>query len=367
MQLEEILEWSVSRTSRTSRTTEFSRAFLDQYRTRPRYAIGKNTETLALHQFTQLDGIIDDFSRQGDAWHGIPLIRAVDAPKDAWVVNCSTSIRPLDTLYYLRASGFQNVIGLSDVICVADGALGWPRFVEAQREEILEHLDAWKEIHDSLADEESRKTLRDVLKFRLSADPTHMRDYRVRTDEQYFEPFMRYSNEVFVDAGGYDGDTSEGFATRYCDYARILLFEPSAKSIARARARLAHFRDIDFFQIGLSDIPGRASFDAESGSASSMSESGEEEITVDTLDSAVTRPVSFIKMDLEGWELPALRGARGHIDADKPKLAVAAYHDAPDLRCIHNFMQTFDHDHKVFLRHYTQGWSETVLYFVPNN
>jgi len=47
---------------------------------------------------------------------------------------------------------------------------------------------------------------------------------------------------------------------------------------------------------------------------------------VTTLDAAIGQPVSFIKMDLEGWELNALEGSRAHILEDRPKLAISVYH-----------------------------------------
>lgn len=340
-----------------------SDAFLDRHREKPRYAIGKNTETLAVHALTPLDGVIDDYCNPGELWRGIPLLRTAEARKDARVVNCSTSIRPLATLDHLRAAGFEAIAGIGDVIRSADGALEWPEFVQSQRREIDEHLDELQFIHDTLADEESRRTLRDVIRFRLTADPECMRGYSVRLAEQYFEDFMEYGNEVFVDAGGFDGDTAEAFATRYPDYRKIMLFEPSARNMTAARARLAPLRDIAYFPIGLSDDPGRLRFDPDNGSASAVIDSGGEEIVVDTLDAIVHEPVSFIKMDLEGWEMQALRGARGHIASDRPKLAIAVYHASADLRLVHQYIKTFGHGYRVFLRHYTQGWSETVLFF----
>jgi len=360
MQLAEILERSLSRPVAATRASE---AFLDSHRTKPRFAIGKNAEALAIHRLVPLDGIIDDYAAPGETWRNISLIRTVDAPKDASVVNCSTSIRPVDTLDHLYASGFRNVAGIPDLVRSAGGALAWPDFVEAQRRELQVHIDAWQTIHDRLADDASRQVLRDVLLFRLTADAEHMRGYTVRVMEQYFEPFMEYGREVFVDAGGFDGDTSEAFAARYPDYRKIFLFEPSAHNIARARERLAGLRDVAFFPIGLSRAPGRLRFDPGAGSASAVSSFGSDEIVVDTLDAVVSEPVSFVKMDLEGWELPALEGASGHIRSDRPKLAIAVYHGAADLRLIHEFVHSFDHDYRVFLRHYTQGWSETVLFF----
>lgn len=66
--------------------------------------------------------------------------------------------------------------------------------------------------------------------------------------------------------------------------------------------------------------------------------------------------LTFIKIDLEGWELKALYGAVRHIAEDHPKLAISVYHHAGDFWRIRD-------DYQVFLRHYTEGWSESVMYF----
>lgn len=362
MRLLEALEQVISRPASDA---EAARDFLDDHRAGPRYAMGKNADSMALHRLVPLDGIIDDYAGPGELWNDIPLIHADDACKQGRVANCSTSIRPLDARDRLRAVGFDTVASLSGIVQAAEGSLPLPSFVEAQRREMRDHPDAWQAILNGLADDASKSTLLDVLRFRLTADPVYMRDYRVRIQDQYFEDFMAYGNEVFVDAGGFDGDTAEAFATRYPDYRKILLFEPSERNMALARSRLAGFRDIAFHSFGLSDAPGRLRFDPGSGSASAISDSGAGEIVVDTLDAAIHEPVTVIKMDLEGWELHALEGSRRHLRDDRPKLAIAAYHDAPDLRRIHAFVSSFGHDYRVFLRHYTQGWSETVLFFKP--
>ena len=362
MRLSEILEKAHARVAMDARAAV---GFLGRQSSAPRYAIGKNEETLAVHRFAPLDGIIDDVATPGDLWNGIPLLRTKSARKDGSVVNCSTSIRPVDALDHLVASGFRHVVSLPDLVCVADGALRLPEFVARQRKEISEQASVWQEIHDALEDAVSRRTLIDVLSFRMTADPECMRGYSVRVHEQYFEDFMAYREEVFVDAGGFDGDTAEEFSSRYPDYRKILLFEPSEHNIGIARRRLAAARDVTFFPIGLSDTAARLRFDPDKGSASSVIASGTCEIAVDALDALVEESVSVIKMDLEGWELPALEGAKRHVRDDRPKLAIAVYHDAPDLRRIWQFVESFGHDYKVYLRHYTQGWSETVLFFVP--
>ena len=87
-------------------------------------------------------------------------------------------------------------------------------------------------------------------------------------------------------------------------------------------------------------------------------------IRVEPLDARLPGPVTLIKMDLEGWETRALAGARRLIRDNRPKLALAVYHRASDFRNIARFALEIHPDYRVYLRHYTQGWSETVMFFV---
>jgi len=195
-----------------------------------------------------------------------------------------------------------------------------------------------------------------------------MQRYSVRLREQYFEDFLHLGKgELFVDAGGYDGDTTEEFCRRCPCYSGVHLFEPNANNLQKARIRLKDMRDIHYYEMGLSDISGELTFDAAAGPASSVSDAGDCSIQMTTLDLAVDGSVSFIKMDLEGWELKALEGALGHIQDDHPKLAVAVYHRPSDFLHVHEFVKRVCPGCRVWLRHYTEGWSETVMYFLPKH
>ena len=339
--------------------------FSDICRAKERFAIGKNHESLALHLVAPLKGIIDDAASQGSKWNGIPLLKTSAVPINSVVINCSTSISPVAASKHLHASGFESVVGFNNLVITANGELAWPGFVRSFHQEMDTQASAWQEIFDSLSDDQSQKTLLDLVRFRYTANPEFMKGYRVRLNEQYFESFMDYSNEVFVDAGGFDGDTTQEFAALYADYKKILFFEPSVKNMKAAHQRLRNIDRIKYYPVGLSDTKGELKFNEDDGSASSIKDTGDCKISVDTLDSLVHEKVTFIKMDLEGYELKALHGAKGHLLRDRPKLAIAVYHDSSDFRTIFKFIQNLDLDYKVYLRHYTQGWSETVMYFKP--
>lgn len=347
--------------------TELVDRFLSNRTDVLRFVIGKNEESTQIINLFKIDGLIDDFSGSGKKWNGISVFRRSDVPKDTIIVNCSTSISPIAVSKQLTKAGLYRILNVHEVISATEGRINKPWFVRQMHEDYLHNQAKWFELYKSLADEKSKRTLLDVMRFRLSADPIYMQKYKVRFDDQYFENFLNIEQETFVDAGGYDGDTTELFCVNYPNYKKVLFFEPSDRNMEQAKNRLKRFRDITYISEGLSDKSESLSYDPDAGPASSISSTiGSVSIKVDKLDRLVTDPVSFIKMDLEGWELPALCGSKDHIINDSPKLAIAVYHNAKDFCAIKNFVHSLGVSYKVFLRHYSEGWSETVMYFVPN-
>ena len=72
--------------------------------------------------------------------------------------------------------------------------------------------------------------------------------------------------------------------------------------------------------------------------------------------------VSFIKMDIEGSELPALRGAAKTIRRDKPLCAISAYHRPGDVIVLMQYLKSLVPEYQFALRHYSNIDTETVLY-----
>ena len=342
-----------------------AKTFLSQGANISRYVIGKNEQSEMLIKTFKIDGIIDDYAAVQTVWNKIPVIKSTAIPVNAIVVNCSTSISPVSVARNLSEAGVQNLLNLHELIYASDNRIPLPSFQDQMKKDYTSNASEWLKLYQLMSDEESKMTLIDIVRYRLTADPVYMKGYSVRLNQQYFEDFMNYSSEVFVDIGGFDGDTTEEFCRRYNNYKKVFLFEPSEENISAAISRLSKLFRIEFIQCGLSDKTGQLSFNPTAGSASAVTENGDTTIEVTTLDFKIKEPVSFIKMDIEGWELKALEGSRNHIINDNPKLAIAVYHNSKDFYEIPNFILSINPHYDLYLRHYTEGWSETVMYFVP--
>ena len=101
-----------------------------------------------------------------------------------------------------------------------------------------------------------------------------------------------------------------------------------------------------------------------SGSSFVFGEGGET-VPVTSLDEALAgQRVTFIKMDIEGSELEALKGAEKTIREQKPKLAICVYHKPEDIWEIPELMLEFNEDYRFYMRHYSLASFDTVLYAI---
>lgn len=76
-------------------------------------------------------------------------------------------------------------------------------------------------------------------------------------------------------------------------------------------------------------------------------------------------PLTFIKMDIEGAEYNALRGAAEVIKRDRPTLAICVYHTQNDIWRIPLLVRGMLPKHKLYLRAYEGDGYQTVLFAVP--
>lgn len=193
-------------------------------------------------------------------------------------------------------------------------------------------------------------------------------EYR-NNSSQYFDLLTPDEHEVFVDCGCFDASTAFHFAG-WCGrkgYDRIWCFEPDKSSYETCKTLCAGLRDCEVFPYGISDKSGTVLFESGKKEESRIVERGGQE-TCDAIETVALdeflhgERVTFIKMDIEGAELDALKGASRLIKEQKPKLAISVYHKSDDIIEIPKLILGMRPDYRLFLRHYSLLLNETVLY-----
>ena len=176
-----------------------------------------------------------------------------------------------------------------------------------------------------------------------------------------------------IDAGSLFGDTALAFATAIGERGRVYSFDPLASHSEITVHNIVQNGlegRIRFFPVALgsfdNEIEGPVMSGLEANPGYSLETVDKERLpirTIDTFLSAGTVPrVDFLKMDVEGSELEALRGAEGTLRRYKPKLAISVYHKFSDLFEIPFFIEKLGLGYRFYLDHYTIHAEETVLY-----
>lgn len=138
---------------------------------------------------------------------------------------------------------------------------------------------------------------------------------------------------VFLDVGANHGLLSCGLAGRHAGNVRFHLFEPNSKLVASIRQSVAHYPSMQYWinPLAVSDRVGTVSFQIDEGQtgASHISDSDGTQVPTTTLDHYLDQAhipqVEFLKIDIEGYELLALRGARRSLEARRVQAIYLEY------------------------------------------
>ncbi|MCH1948746.1 FkbM family methyltransferase [Enterocloster sp. OA13] len=186
----------------------------------------------------------------------------------------------------------------------------------------------------------------------------------------YFDDaILRNVKEIkgaFIDVGCYDGaDTINYFKRTGNINAPVIAIEADATNYNICKKILQAYKNVSVINVGLSDKKEVKKFNQISTSNSKFSESGNVEVKTVPLDTIVEKQsVGFIKMDIEGYEERALRGAMKTIIEQHPILAISIYHKRSDIWKLPELLLEMNPGYRFYLRHYTVGVTDTVIYAI---
>jgi FkbM family methyltransferase len=297
------------------------------------------------------EGALGDLKRRHPRLLAVQMVESKGAAAHFGACCAALGIDWLSLLHAYRRSGFEFPAMQA-------------KFYEGLVESVWSRRDQWDGFANMLDDELSRGIFHSVLLFRLTGERRYLEAANLASIAAGEPAWL--SNKVahvYVDGGAYDGDTVLRFVERNgTTYDQIYAFEPDADNFAQLEARTRHLPRLRRFRQGLYSDRRTLHFSAGNDQGSYVSETGEITIEVAAIDQVVDRPVTAIKLDVEGSEAAALQGAVGQIAANRPGLCVSAYHSADDLFALPAQIRAVNPDYRLSLRQLTPWLYDTNLY-----
>ncbi|MDR0677793.1 MAG: FkbM family methyltransferase [Holosporaceae bacterium] len=186
--------------------------------------------------------------------------------------------------------------------------------------------------------------------------------------------YPRYGDTV-IDAGGCYGDTALVFANMVGCHGVVYSFEMNKSNIQvfekncqnnRKLSKIVKIIDKPLYSI--KDIEffvneKRAGSTIYKDDRNLVDSYSVRSLTIDDfMKDYEVEKLNFIKMDIEGSELEALKGASDSIKKYKPQMALSVYHKKNDLDEIPKFVYNLVPEYKFYLRHHSCSDLETILY-----
>jgi FkbM family methyltransferase len=176
--------------------------------------------------------------------------------------------------------------------------------------------------------------------------------------------------DVVIDGGAFLGDTALYFARLVGRRGRVHAFEFELGNLALLEHNLSLnpelARRINVRRTALSDSDGATVQYFANGPATTVRPDGDQVAPTDSIDSLIKQGaferVDFLKLDIGGCELEALRGAEAALKRFRPRLALAAYHRPDDLTMLVAYLDGLGVGYRFRLGHTTMHDQETVLF-----
>jgi FkbM family methyltransferase len=298
---------------------------------------------------------------------------------NAILLNCASHNRHAYRTAQKMADFIDNpIINLQQLACISRKCaipLNFTIDPDYYVQSVVDLGERFLSILPMLDDDVSRQVLLQVMLGRLTIDYNWFWNAYSPVENMYFPDFFKYrDDEVFVDAGAFDGkDTLRFLRRNRYHFKAAYLFEIAPPNLRRIAQTLNELDGTDLTQrihtipAGLWRDRSERRFHGEGLYALLTDVQRAEKHTqpricqVTDLDSAIDA-ATLIKFEIEGAEMSALEGARGIIAKCRPNMAISAYHLSYDIVNIIEFIRNLDVGYRFRIRHHWGSDIRTIVY-----
>ncbi len=195
-----------------------------------------------------------------------------------------------------------------------------------------EHIDELAEVRAMFADDYSKELFDESVLYRLTGKLKYLQRTEPLADT-YRALLGNAGIKIAVDGGAYRGETSRMFAQTLPSLKVIYAVEPDERTLAKFEAPKSC--EMEMVISALADFCGEVTFHGSASRGAGIEGTNrrgkDRTVRCLTLDHIVWEEPGLIKLDVEGFEECALRGAKRLMTEFAPSLAVSLYHRTEDV------------------------------------
>ncbi len=300
----------------------------------------------------------DEFVR-GKEFAGFKVrkLSELEAELNDFVIVLSFAVSSPAMLERIQKLSQRYPLFVPDVPVVGGGSFTW--------EYCKEHAAQIQGVYQSLADERSRQIYANLVNFKISGDPRYLTSQVDTPDEVWNRVLCPTNHEIYVDLGAYNGEAIRQMLdfTRG-KYHRIYAVEPDKKNYKKLVKFVGDTPSVECYQCRAwcidTDLPAVPKAGKQPASAEGQT------IPARAVDNLLGgKPLTLLRMDVEGAEREALWGASRSIARYSPKLMISLYHRNEDIYELPLLVKRINSRYRLYIRHlpYIPAW-ETALYAV---
>lgn len=237
---------------------------------------------------------------------------------------------------------------------------------ETNRDKILQ-------VYDMINEEKSKEIYTEVILNRIAPHLAKRIFNDMKEENEYYSTGIFKivpEKEYIVECGAYTGDSLEEYMEMFDNkvgaYYCFELDNVNAQICQKVIERYQN-DNVKLIKAGVSDRTEDIMIADSNGYSARVDGEGEKHNTAHIVridDVLADKPVTYIKMDIEGEEIKALIGAREVIEKQGPKLAISAYHFLSDMWEIPLLIKKMNEKYELYFRHHTAAVFDTDCYAV---
>ncbi len=269
---------------------------------------------------------------------------------------------------------------INNYIRISKSLLKKYQFIPSKVSEILGFLDT----------EADRELYKDLIEARISGNTEKLQQYvlrehnitpdRKRTIKHYTSYINYDAIEVIIEGGMFNGLNTVIFKKLFKNLKKVYAFELLYEKVKNKS--LAHIidsmKELEIIPYAMWDKKDTLVFTQNvaapysSGINPTFNKNGSErnfEVDALSIDEFVENrkidKVDFIKMDIEGAEMRALKGGEKTLLKFRPQMAISIYHSDNDMQDIPIYLHGLLKDYVFKIGQYSPDNDETILYAIP--